>query len=373
MEYNRTGRSGSSWRGPDLAASKNLHDDILSAIKRCPAGKNDAICFYWVGHGAYDDKTGESEHYLEFPESQNGAILYRSEILDALTEKQARLTVLITDSCNEYERVPVEVDPSRLGPAMAPAFEPGMQEPSKENPLPSLFFRSRGVVDVNSARPDQQAVVVKGGAIFSLILAEVLRPNYVVPRSWSEVFDWVDSQLGSSLRNLKVDPEKLGPGSKNADLQQDVYRISLPGQGNSGQSSGGSADLSGGVPGKNLTLVGTLGGEEAGHSDGSDYGWSEHSNWRPETGDRIIEVNGVPVRNEPEYRQAVKDSPETITLTLIDRHGSYCYLRTHLWPRRGNNTRLGIYIETAPGGDGVVVTGLVPNSPACYCRHKLAG
>ena len=369
VEYNKPGRSGSFWRGPDLAASQNLHDDILSAIERCPAGRNDTICFYWVGHGAYDNKAGELKHYLKLPESQSDPILYRSDILDALTKKQARLTVLITDSCNEYQRVPVKVDPSQLGPTVAPAFEPGMREPTKENPLPLLFFRSRGIVDVNSASPDQRAVVVEGGGIFSLILAEVLRPNYVVPQSWSDVFDRVDFQLESSLRYLLVDSKKLGDDSEDADLQQEVYRISLPGQGNNEQSFGGSADLSGGVPRENLSLAGTLGGENTRYYDDSGPDWSERSNWYPENGDRIIGVNGVAVRNEPEYRQAVKDSPETITLTLIGRRGGLYALRTHLWPRRGNYTRLGIYIETAPEG-GVTVTGLVPNSPAYNCRYK---
>ena len=105
--------------------------------------------------------------------------------------------------------------------------------------------------------------------------------------------------------------------------------------------------------------------------DGDDSGWSARSDWQPERGDIIVEVNGVPVRNKAEYARAVKESPETITLTVLERDGTLCQLRTKLWPS-GYGTRLGIYIETAPHG-GAVVTGLVPGSPAYCFRYRVVG
>lgn len=352
----------SGWNGPEISRSRNTRSDILTAIDSCPAGPNDAIFFYWCGHGAYDVRNGVKKHYLIITGNENKEekpVIYRSEILGALKKKRPRLAVLITDSCNKFRSAEL------MFPMPAPAVE-GIP------PLfHSLFFLCRGTVDVNSSSPDQWAVISKeSGALFSSCFCIYLEIGLGQPMSWEELLNRIDSSLNSVLRTAESKYGHIGPAAGLPAFRQTAYRVSLP-----------HPDASVKIPPRDLAPTFPIGEfppvdvfirkpmSLLDASPDDDQGWSEESNWYPVNGDRIIAVNGEPVRDEPEYREAVKYSPEIITLTLIDTRGDRCYLQTRLRPQRGNNTRLGIYVTTSPHG-GVTVTGILPDSPASRCRYK---
>jgi hypothetical protein len=115
--------------------------NLLQAIGNRDIASNDALLVYYCGHGAfYGD-----QHALELP---SGDRLRRSELLDAMKRKGARLSVLLTDSCaNELE-----------GPLAKPYMMPDMNPPYlARNVCRYLFFRGEGVVDINSASRGQTA------------------------------------------------------------------------------------------------------------------------------------------------------------------------------------------------------------------------
>ena len=91
--------------------------------------------------------------------------------------------------------------------------------------------------------------------------------------------------------------------------------------------------------------------------------------YHPEVGDKIVYVNGRRVRNETEFRRAVRNSPQRIELGIVDHRSHQLYhLRTNLWsPNR--QTRLGIYVKTGKRFDGVIVTDFMPNSPGMRCQR----
>ncbi len=201
------------WFGPDISESRNVRGDFLKAIERCPAGPNDTIFFYWCGHGVFDEKEGE--HYLKVRGTED-EMIPRKDIRNALKRKRARLAILITDSCS----TPI---PGGIAPAAAPRISSGMPALYK-----TLFFKSKGLVDVNSASPGQNALIWKGtGGIFSFWLAMTLSFQVDESLSWSELFDQIDSQM-SQMPDVTPASDDLGPESEKSDTKQKVYRIELP-------------------------------------------------------------------------------------------------------------------------------------------------
>ena len=89
----------------------------------------------------------------------------------------------------------------------------------------------------------------------------------------------------------------------------------------------------------------------------------------PEVGDKIVLVNYVRVHNEDEFRREVRNSPESITLGILDhRTGKIYNLKTRLLSPN-NQTRLGVYVRNTNSQDGVIITGLVSDSPIMHCKY----
>ena len=137
-------------RGDEVSAA-----EILKAIDRFRVQPDEAMVFYWSGHGAFDN----DGHYLHMPKGGN---LYRSTVFGAMKKKQARLTVLLTDCCNDFSDAT----------AGLPRVSPSSPDPNRPtSPLfETLFVKSRGVVDVNAAAEGEVAMGVKDGGLFSLSL-----------------------------------------------------------------------------------------------------------------------------------------------------------------------------------------------------------
>ena len=82
-------------------------DTILQTISRLELTENDTLVFYYSGRAAHnrdsnaDSGAGVGGHYFQLRDEQGGLVrLYRRTLLAALKEKNARLTVLLTDCCN---------------------------------------------------------------------------------------------------------------------------------------------------------------------------------------------------------------------------------------------------------------------------------
>ena len=210
----------SGWNGPEVNHSQNTRRDILTAINRCPAGPNDTIFFYWCGHGAYNVQNGEKKHYLLMPRGGGKVGMYRSEILGALKRKHPRLVVLITDSCNSFQKLEEPVcEPCE--PACEPLGEP--EEPKITPLFLSLFFQCRGTVDVNSSDWNQKAAILEGGqSIFSLKLLDNL--NALDPATWEVFLQRVNEDMNYHIEAL----EELGEDQEIEKTIQSIRIWSLP-------------------------------------------------------------------------------------------------------------------------------------------------
>lgn len=146
-----------NWREPGLTTKANLKEAIFSAINSCPAERNDTIVFYWSGHGSYD----EQGHYLIMPDHHPCS---RSKVIDHIERKQCRLAVVLTDCCHEY-----------LDRELLPKMEPRTLPPPERTSVlfRLLFFRSRGLVEMNASSRGEYALCVPTGGLFTLALASM--------------------------------------------------------------------------------------------------------------------------------------------------------------------------------------------------------
>lgn len=296
----------SSWKGPDVSNSSSIRRDLLRAIASCPAGSNDAIVCYWCGHGAFD----ENGHYFDLADDA----IRRATVLAALKAKGCRFTALISESCHVYKQVSAEM-------------LPGAGVPDDVSPLfKSLFFESRGVLDINSSSPGQTAAASPDfGGPFTLSFYLVLTRFSETRLSWNQTIKLVDRLVAQ------------GFGSQT---NQTIYAWSIP---------GGGSNVSENRPNE----------------------WSD-ARYHPENNDRIVAVNDATIYDYSDFQRAVAESDSEILLTLRDkRSGNKYYMRTTLLPKH-SRTRLGIYVAD-DGGEGVVVTGVLPNSPGTRCRYLKNG
>ena len=123
----------------DLTGSRANAYETRRAISTIKVNPTDALVCYYVGHGAFTDTSPfdvTRGHYLNMGTTQ----LMRKELVEAMQARNARLTVLVTDSCNV--RSPL--------PPGAPVVIPTMLGRVQRG-LANLFDNHEGFVDINSA------------------------------------------------------------------------------------------------------------------------------------------------------------------------------------------------------------------------------
>jgi len=322
-----------SWRGPSVQDADDMKSAILRAIDRCPAGRNDTIVFYWSGHGMYDSRG----HYLLMPNRQ---ALYRSEVVAAIRRHSPRLAVVISDSCNKW------LDSRRLTPPAAAAIEP----PLGLSPLfDSLFFRHRGLVDINASSEEETAgcnnscggyftssltwseeLESESGPTGRGIQIEVTPPSG--PRRTREVplgFFWTHAMQRKDWNDVVTHVNRTMRTYWRGVTEQTVRVWSLP------TSTGGPPP--GDIPDV-LSLT---------------------------RNDVILSINGKTIQDEDDCRQAIADSGRIMDFTVRDsRDGTVWRMQTRL---RDTKPRFGVYLDDARGG-GALVTRVRIASPARHNR-----
>jgi hypothetical protein len=255
-------------------------------------GPDDALMFYYAGHGAYDQQNRQYFHLLP-----SGQPLYRQTLYEALMRHNPRLMVLISDCCYTFS-------PSREGPPLLGQAPPPSRLARTSPLFENLFFKTRGVVDLTSAGRDQASYWVGDlteGSIFGSALRGVLASFKEEELSWRQVVARVRKRTASRFEAVvkKPEPNRLPNGQETPQTTQTPYAFALP-----GPKLGIRASVAAGIEG--LRIDETLGAaREAGLK----------------AGDHLLAVNGKPVRTEDEYYDALLESGEsTFELQIADGH-----------------------------------------------------
>ncbi|MEM7454711.1 MAG: caspase family protein [Planctomycetota bacterium] len=131
---------GPEFKGSEtvLSAGQCSADNIVSVLQNLNPAPQDTIFFYYSGHGANE----LGRHYFALRES-GGRDLPRDEVAAILRQKNVRLAVMISESCNNH--LPM------VGRTLAAS--PGSTRTLTQ--IEDLLLSYRGFLDVNSTSPGQ--------------------------------------------------------------------------------------------------------------------------------------------------------------------------------------------------------------------------
>jgi hypothetical protein len=126
-----------------LKDDKVTRDAILAHYAGLAVKPDEGLLFFYGGHGALDPKTKEHSFQL-----QQGKPLLRREVRKAIEDRKPGLVVLLSDCCSTSLTASGSTERAIPVPHLPDSITPLLRD---------LFFRSRGVVDVNSAAPGSPA------------------------------------------------------------------------------------------------------------------------------------------------------------------------------------------------------------------------
>jgi hypothetical protein len=169
--------------GKDVSA-----ESILSYYRDLQASRDDALFFYYAGHGATDPEKG---HFLALQELK-GKPLLRAELRRAMQAHQPGLVVIMTDCCSNRFRLPGRTRRVYADTGTAKVIQPVLR---------CLLYQSRGVVDITAASGNAAFGDDHDGGIFTrcfdrLVRGEIgrLDSNHDGFVSWEEFFSRLQSE-----------------------------------------------------------------------------------------------------------------------------------------------------------------------------------
>lgn len=277
---------------------------IKQLIHSIEAGPNDSFVVYFSGHGGSDDRG----QYLSFA----GGRLYRDELRGLLQQKGARLNVLLTDCCNQ------RADGEAFG---APSMD--MEPPAEVTPLfQSLFFQPRGIVDINASSPGEAAFFAPlkeepeslPGSLFTSQLEKYIYRYKQQRSNWDHLLRSVSLNVHLAFR---AGYPAGAVGGKGGPVQSDqnVYAYEYPG-----------------MPAKQGPRTGFVVRDQqnqgvviikvnAGYPASQVYDLSARRYVSLQPGERIVQVNNVPIRTVAEIVDVVKNSPQVMRLKIRNQRG----------------------------------------------------
>ena len=186
---------------------KLTKEDIIKEISNLNVESDDTIFFFFSGHGAYDSV---ADQYFALASQEQ---VFRSEVLEEMKSKNARLTILISDCCYIQQDVPAHVRP----PAVR---APGGTIKGLRALFEKLFFEAEGVVDITSSEKGTYGFIYplgaqvengkEKGSIFTWNLCKQLETETHASKNWQQMFDLVGEETNNDFQ--QVFAQKIAAG-----------------------------------------------------------------------------------------------------------------------------------------------------------------
>ena len=284
----------------EVSGEETTPDAILDAVNTLDVQPNDSLVFYFSGHAAYDDRRDVGHYFQLSTRRGRPAPLSRTAVLRAMTQKKGRLNVLLTDCCSTFSNLP-RSESFAVHAVIRPAeFSPLMRR---------LFLLPTGTVDLTSSQVGELSFVdstgKNRGSCFTWPLVELM-----AEKELSDEITWRDFVRLLTVRVNQAFHECFPDGYKSGgtvvQTAQTVHAFELPYDGPERFPRFGARALS--IRPSGVRLTGVAQGSPA-------------ENAGLHVGDVVHIINGVTIRNEFDYSEAIDRSPTEMTIDYRDKSG----------------------------------------------------
>jgi hypothetical protein len=200
-----------------VVRSKELRDDAFTcdnirfAVKKLKLGTNDAVIFYYAGHGFRRNTTQSKFPEFDCPHPRARPGLDMNGVVKVLLEKNPRFVLAIADACNEEIRV-----------GEAPARAPLGAEQDRKAGLRRLFLGYKGRLVMSGAVPGEFAwYMTQGsslGGFFSNRLVSVLDRRIAAD---AETVRWEDI-AADATKPIEVSSDPERPRQQQPQFEADL-------------------------------------------------------------------------------------------------------------------------------------------------------
>ena len=364
-------------RDSDLRIYELLGEDvsegrIKSMIRGKSINRDDAVLFYYGGHGAY---SGDKKHILSLRNGKDR--IKRSEVMEELSKHNAALTVVITDTCFSSSRE--ERAPS--APSAAAAFD-------VTHPLfRRLFFQTDGMIDMNACSRGQVAIThrfERVGSIFTASLTNSLARHAQEEDAsfgWNELVNEVSDLTARSFRehfpngcNVPIEDDDFVTQKTQTPYVFTMNIRQAAWSGNSGGNSLTSTRLGAEVTARDGKVF-VVSANQNGPAMRLKYG-NDNRPWHLDRNDQIVSINGQDIDCVNCFARGVRNSDARMTFVVRGSQDGKLYPFTATLNPVGAGgggggggqanepkLRFGVWVETYEG-PGAKVTQVQPNSPA---------
>jgi hypothetical protein len=164
---------------------------ILDTVHAVSLSKNDTLYLYYAGHGGYDPTLAGGDpsggHHFQIPSGD----LMRKTLFEQMQGKEARLTVLISDTCNvrSYFRAKTMAEQR----VKSFTFR-------GSTPLEMLLLLNRGIVDISASSRDQYSWFSSesGGWFSSVLCVDLPRHD-----DWKSLFEQLSKDSDNNYREKR--------------------------------------------------------------------------------------------------------------------------------------------------------------------------
>ncbi len=283
----------------------NVFDHIQEGFRNLKGilTPEDAVLFYWAGHGVMKD----GEHYLA---TSDHSLENRNALIQSVKKNlKPRLLVFITDACaDETATISGHGVALPIGGETSPLFN-------------ELFFQYTGVVDINAAERGQKALSVcmpngSGFGLFGDSLVAVIQRYPSLPLTWNQFSELVILETQSRFQSYLVDHVDPNTGQPiellnvlGVQTAQKPGIWELPTRINDGSIPYGGGR---GLPRSDFKRFNELFKTE----------WDAEPDRRIEAGDRIVEIDCVSVYIDADFRQILNSSNSLVSVLTVVAHDS---------------------------------------------------
>ena len=143
------------------------YEIVADAVKAIDPGSDDAVVFYYSGHGFRTPNKPEWWPYMAFSASEydDPKGLGADEVFRLLKDRGPRLLMVITDCCNSVMDIEVTERLQTRSPAGV----------SAEDNYRRLFAESRGTIIATSSEPGEVALGTDRGGLYTIELLNAIR------------------------------------------------------------------------------------------------------------------------------------------------------------------------------------------------------